>query len=323
MRLPVSLALFLASAVLACAGASAQSDWPQRPVRMLVGFGPGGGTDIVARIIAPALGEALGQAVVVENRPGAGGTVAAAQVAKAAPDGYTAFMLNNGFAVSAVMYRSLPYDPQADLQAVSMVATMPLVVLTGPKSGFADVKGMIDAAKASPGKLNFASVGIGSTQHFAGELLFQIAGLNLLHVPYKGTPNAVAATQTNEAQLLVEVAASVLGQVRGGALKALAVTSATPFPGLPEVPTMRQAGLAEYDVTTWYAMAFPAKTPATVVEKANRALRTALAREDIRKLLANAAFVPETSSPEALQAHIKAEIARWGTVREKSGIKSE
>lgn len=318
MRLPVSLALFAA-----CAAATAQPDWPQRPVRMVVGFGPGGGTDIVARIVAQPLGDALGQPVVVENRPGAGGTVAAAQVAKAAPDGATVFMLNNGFAVSAVMYRALSYDPQADFQPVSMVATMPLVVLTGAKSGFTDLKGLVETSKASPGKLNFASVGIGSTQHFAGELLLQMAGLSLLHVPYKGTPNAIAAVQTNEAQLLVEVAASVLGQVRGGALKALAVTSAAPFPGLPEVPTMRQAGLADYDVTTWYALAFPARTPLAVVEKTNRALRAVLARDEVRKLLANAAFVPEPSTPEALQAHLKAEIARWAAVRDKSGIKPE
>lgn len=318
MRLPVSLALFAA-----CAAATAQPDWPQRPVRMVVGFGPGGGTDIVARIVAQPLGDALGQPVVVENRPGAGGTVAAAQVAKAAPDGATVFMLNNGFAVSAVMYRALSYDPQADFQPVSMVATMPLVVLTGAKSGFTDLKGLVETSKASPGKLNFASVGIGSTQHFAGELLLQMAGLSLLHVPYKGTPNAIAAVQTNEAQLLVEVAASVLGQVRGGALKALAVTSAAPFPGLPEVPTMRQAGLADYDVTTWYALAFPARTPLAVVEKTNRALRAVLARDEVRMLLANATFVPEPSTPEALQAHLKAEIARWAAVRDKSGIKPE
>ncbi len=319
MKSPVSLVLL----VLFAGAAQAQPDWPQRPVRMLVGFGPGGGTDIVARIVAQPLGEALGQPVVVENRPGAGGTVAAAQVAKAAPDGHTAFMLNNGFAVSAVMYRSLPYDPLADFQPVSMVATMPLVVLTGPKAGFSDLKGLLDAARANPGKLNFASVGIGSTQHFAGELLFQIASINLLHVPYKGTPNAVAATQTNEAQLLVEVAAAVLGQVRGGALKALAVTSSGPFAGLPDVPTVRQAGLADYDVTTWYALAFPARTPAAIVEKTNRALRAVLARDEVRKQMANAAFVPESSSPEALQAHVKAEIGRWGGVRDRSGIKAE
>ncbi len=284
----------------------------------------GGGTDIVARIVSAPLGEALGQAVVVENRPGAGGTIAAAQTAKAPPDGHTAFMLNNGFAVAAVMQRSLQYDPHGDFQPVSMVATSPLVVLAGPKAGFADLRGLIETAKASPGKLNFASVGVGSTQHFAGELLFQLAGIELLHVPYKGTPAAIVATQTNEAQLLVEVASTVVGQVRGGALRALAVTSRTRFPGLPETPSVAEAGLAGYDVTTWYALVFPARTPAAVVEKANRTLRVVLAREEVRRQLSNAGFVPsEGSSPEALQAHIRSEISRWGGVREKAGIRQE
>jgi tripartite-type tricarboxylate transporter receptor subunit TctC len=299
----------------------AAQDWPQRPVRMLVGFGAGGGTDILARIAAPAMGAALGQPVVVENRPGAGGTIAANQVAKAEPDGYTSFMLNNGHAVSAVMISPLPYDPVADFQAVSMVATMPLVILAGPRAGFGNLRGLIDVAKHNPGKLNLASVGIGSTQHFAAELFFQTAGIKLVHVPYKGTPNAIAATIANETQLIVEVAAPVVGQIKGGALQALAVTSASRFPGLPDVPTVAEAGLAGYDVTTWYALVFPAKTPAAVVEKARAALAAALAREDVQKQMHNAAFLPSLSTPAELAAHMKSEISRWGAVRDKAGIK--
>ncbi len=320
----VALAFMSSFAAAQQPAPQAPLDWPQRPVRVLVGFGPGGGTDIVARIVAQPLGEALGQPVVIENRPGAGGAVAAAAVAKSAPDGYTAFMANNGFAVAAVMRKALPYDPIGDFQPVGMVATMPLLVLSGPQSGFSDLRGLVAAAKAAPGKLNFANVGLGSTQHFAGVLLLQQAGIQLLPVPYKGTPNAVAATSTNEAQLLVEVAGSVLGQVKGGMLKALAVTSAARFSGLPEVPTVAQAGIPGYDVTTWYAMVFPAKTPAAVVEKANRALKTVLAREDVRRQMANTAFEPsDAGTPEALQAHIKSEIARWGKVREQAGIAQE
>jgi tripartite-type tricarboxylate transporter receptor subunit TctC len=299
----------------------AAQDWPQRPVRMLVGFGAGGGTDILARIAAPAMGAALGQPVVVENRPGAGGTIAANQVAKAEPDGYTSFMLNNGHAVSAVMISPLPYDPVADFQAVSMVATMPLVILAGPRAGFGNLRGLIDVAKHNPGKLNLASVGIGSTQHFAAELFFQTAGIKLVHVPYKGTPNAIAATIANETQLIVEVAAPVVGQIKGGALQALAVTSASRFPGLPDVPTVAEAGLAGYDVTTWYALVFPAKTPAAVVEKTRAALAAALAREDVQKQMHNAAFLPSLSTPAELAAHMKSEISRWGAVRDKAGIK--
>jgi len=267
------------------------------------------------------MGAALGQPVVIENRPGAGGTIAANQVAKAAPDGYTSFMLNNGHAVSAVMISPLPYDPMADFEPVSMVATMPLFIVAGPRAGFGSLQGLIDVAKHNPGKLNLASVGIGSTQHFAAELLFQTAGIELVHVPYKGTPNAIAATTANETQLLVEVAAPVIGQIRGGALNALAVTSATRFPGLPDVPTVAEAGLPGYDVTTWYALVFPAKTPAAIVEKTRAALAAALAREDVQKQMQNAAFLPSQSTPAELAAHMKSEISRWGAVRDKAGIK--
>ena len=305
----------------ALAGQAYAQDWPQRPLRMLVGFGAGGGTDILARIVAPAMGAALGQPVVIENRPGAGGSIAANQVAKSAPDGYTAFMLNNGHAVSAVMISPLPYDPVADFEPVSMVATMPLFILAGPRAGFGSLQGLIEVARLNPGRLNVASVGIGSTQHFAAELFFETAGIKLVHVPYKGTPNAIAATTSNETQLLVEVAAPVIGQIRGGALNALAATSGTRFPGLPEVPTVAEAGLPGYDVTTWYALVFPAKTPAVIVERTRAALRTALAREDVRKLMLNAAFLPSQSTPAELAAHMKSEIARWGAVREKAGIK--
>lgn len=315
---------WLAAILLAVlTGQASAQDWPQRPLRMLVGFGAGGGTDILARIVAPAMGTALGQPVVIENRPGAGGSIAANQVAKSAPDGYTAFLLNNGHAVSAVMIRSLPFHPVEDFQAVSMVATMPLVILAGPRAGFGSLQGLIDVARLNPGKLNLASVGIGSTQHFAAELFFNSAGIRVVHVPYKGTPNAVAATISNETQLLVETVGSVIGQIKGQAVQALAVTSATRFPGLPNVPTAVEAGLPGYDVTTWYALVFPAKTPAAIVEKTRAALRTALAREDVRKLLINAAFLPSESTPGELAAHMRAEIARWGGVRDKTGIKPE
>lgn len=307
--------------IAALAGQAYAQEWPQRPLRLMTGFGAGGGTDILARIVAPAMSTALGHPMVIENRPGAGGSIAANQVAKSAPDGYTAFLLNNGHAVSAVMISPLPYDPVADFEPVSMVATMPLFILAGPRAGFGSLQGLIEVARLNPGRLNLASVGIGSTQHFAAELFFQTAGIKLVHVPYKGTPNAIAATTANETQLLVEVAAPVIGQIRGGALNALAVTTATRFPGLPNVPTVAEAGLPGYDVTTWYALVFPAKTPAAIVEKTRAALHTALAREDVRKLMQNAAFLPGESTPAELAAHMKSEIVRWGAVREKAGIK--
>jgi tripartite-type tricarboxylate transporter receptor subunit TctC len=305
----------------ACSLPAQAQEWPQRPVRMLVGFGAGGGTDILARIVAPSMGAALGQPVVVENRPGAGGSIAANAVAKAEPDGYTAFLLNNGHAVSAVMLPSLPYDPVADFQPVSMVATMPLVVLSGPRAGFGSLQGLIEVARHNPGKLNLASVGIGSTQHFAAELLFHTAGVKLVHVPYKGTPNAVAATVSNETQVLMETVGSVIGQIRGRAVQALAVTSDTRFPGLPQVPTVAEAGLPNYAVTTWYALVLPARTPLAIVEKTRAALHAALEREEVRKQMLNVAFLPSESTPAELGVHLKSEIARWRAVRANAGIK--
>jgi len=304
---------------IASRDASAQP-FPTHPLKILVGYAPGGPADVLARIAAQILAEGLGKPVIVENRPGAGGTIAAHQVATAAADGYTAFLLNNGHAVGAAMYKSLPYDAAGDFLPVTMLATMPLVVVAGPKAPYADLQALIAAARQNPGKLNFASVGVGSTQQFAGELLLQLPAVNLVHVPYKGTPNAIAAMQSGEAHLLVEVAASVLGQVRGGALKALAVTSAQRFPMLPDTPTVAESGIGGYDVTTWYALAFPAKTPPAIVAKVNGGVKTVLQRDDVRKQLANAAFVPETSTPEALAAHLRSEIARWSAVREKAKI---
>jgi len=313
----------LAIGAWACSTAAFAQDYPTRPIRLLVGFGAGGGTDILARIIAPPLGEILGQPVIVENRPGAGGTIAAQQVATAAPDGHTAFLLNNGHAVAAVMYKSLPFDALADFQPVSMVATMPLVVVVSAKAPYSDLPSLIAAAKQDPGRMNFASVGVGSTQQFAGELLLQLTGIKLVHVPYKGTPAAIAAMQSGEAHLLVEVAASVLGQVRGGALKALSVTSAQRFAAMPDVPTVAESGVPGYDVTTWYALAFPAKTAAGIVARMNGAIRAVIGREEVRKQMANAAFVADASTPEALASHLRSEIARWAAVRDTAGIQPQ
>lgn len=313
----------IAISVAAVATAASAQDYPTRPIRLLVGFGAGGGTDILARIVAPPLGEVLGQPVVVENRPGAGGTIAAHQVATAAADGHTAFLLNNGHAVAAVMYKSLPFDSVADFQPVSMVATMPLVVVASAKAPHADLPSLIAAARQDPGRMNFASVGVGSTQQFAGELLLQLTGAKLVHVPYKGTPAAIVAMQSGEAHLLVEVAASVLGQVRGGTLKALAVTSAQRFAAMPDVPTVAESGVPGYDVTTWYALAFPAKTPPAVVARMHGAIRTVVGRDEVRRQMTNAAFVAETSSPEALGSHLRSEIGRWAGVRDKAGIQQQ
>jgi len=276
-------------------------EWPQRPVRMLVGFGAGGGTDILARIVAPQMGVALGQPVVVENRPGAGGSIAANAVAKAEPDGYTAFLLNNGHAVSAVMLPSLPYDPVADFQPVSMVATMPLVILSGPRAGFGSLQGLIEVARHNPGKLNLASVGIGSTQHFAAELLFHTAGVKLVHVPYKGLGGMLNDLVAGHVQVGVVALQSVQPHLQSGRLRML----------------------GELEVQTWYGVFAPAGTPPAVVAKLNADFDALLQDAQMREFLAKQGMTAGGGSPERLGGLVQRELARWTRVVKLAGIKAD
>ena len=217
------------------------SGWPTRPIRLVVGFGAGGGTDIAARLVAEPLAEILGSPVVVENRPGAGGMTAADAVAKSPKDGYTALMMSNAHAISAVMYKTLSYDPVNDFQMVSMVATAGLVLVTRPDFPGKDVAGVLAAVRANPGKLNFGSAGVGTTQQFAGELMKQTGGLNITHVPYRTTPAAVTGLRAGDVDYLFELVQPVQGQIQSGDLKAIAVTSPEQNPILPEVPTFNRA----------------------------------------------------------------------------------
>jgi tripartite-type tricarboxylate transporter receptor subunit TctC len=269
------------------------SGWPTRPIRLVVGFGAGGGTDIAARLVAEPLAEILGSPVVVENRPGAGGMTAADAVAKSPKDGYTALMMSNAHAISAVMYKTLRYDPVNDFQMVSMVATAGLVLVARPDFLGNDVAGVLAVVRANPGKLNFGSAGVGTTQQFAGELMKQTAGLNVTHVPYAGD------------------------------LKAIAVTSPERNPILPEVPTFKESGMPDYDVTSWYGIAFPSGTPPAIVQKTNNAMRQLLARENVGKRVAALGARVRSSAPEELKVHIEGEIVKWKTVREMAGIERE
>lgn len=309
-----------ALAGMVCAGPAAAQEWPSKPVRVMVGFGPGGGTDIAARFVAQPLSELLGQPVVVENRPGAGGSAAADYVAKAPKDGYTALMMSNAHAISAVMYKSLPYDPVKDFQMVSMVGTAGLVLVTSPDFPARDLGGVIAEVKAHPGKYNFGSSGVGTTQHFSGELMRQRAGLDMKHIPYRSAPAVVAALRGNEVQLVFELIQAVQGQIRSGDLRAIAVTSAQRFPALPDVPTLQEGGLAGFDVTSWYGVSFPAGTPKAAVEKTGTAMRELLGRDAVKKQLADIAMVAHSSSPEELSSHVAEEIAKWHGVRDTAGI---
>ncbi|WP_341705771.1 tripartite tricarboxylate transporter substrate binding protein [Ferrovibrio sp.] len=319
----LAIGMAVSAATVLAAQPAVADEWPSRPVRMVVGFGAGGGTDIIARIVAQPLSEALGQPVVVENKPGAGGTIGADTVAKAEKDGYSIFMMNNGHAVSANLYKKLPFDAEKDFAPVSLVATMPLVIAVNNDLKAGNLKELVALAKAEPNKVRFASVGVGSTQHFVGTVFRMMAGIQLRHVPYKGTPAAVAATRSGEVEMLVEVASPVIGQIRGGELKALAVTSAERYPVLPDVPTVAEAGLKGFDISTWYGLAFPAGTPAAIVTKMNQAIHKALAQDSVRKQILDAAFIPATNTPQAFTAHLASEIKRWGGVMKDAEVQQQ
>jgi tripartite-type tricarboxylate transporter receptor subunit TctC len=295
-------------------------DWPTRPIRIVVGFGAGGGTDIAARIIGQPLSEILGQPVVIENRVGAGGTTAAHAVTTAPKDGYTALMMSNAHVIAPVMYKTVPYDSVKDFAMISMIGTAGLIVVTHPDFPAKTLRELIDVLKASPGKYNFASPGVGTTQHFAGELMGQLAGVQMTHIPFRGTPAALAALVGKQVDLTFELIQPVLGHIQSGSLRAVAVTSPERFPSVPEAPTVAESGLPGYDVTSWYGLALPAGTPAPIVGKMTDGLRQALARESIGQQIRTAGALPKSSTPEELRDHVAREIARWSEVREKAGI---
>jgi tripartite-type tricarboxylate transporter receptor subunit TctC len=308
-----------AATALVPAGAGAQ-DWPTRPVHVIVGAGPGGGTDIVTRIIGQQLTEVLGQAVVVENRQGPANLLAAGALVKAAKDGYTSYMINNSHGVVGALYKNLPFDPVTDFSFVSFTGVAGLVLVTRKDFPAGNVQELIAAAKSQPGKLNFSSVGNGTTQHFSGELFRQLAGIDVKHIPYRSTPASVTGLLGGEVDFTFELVQAVIGQVRAGQLKALAVTSPVRDAALPEFPTVAESGLPSFQVMSWYGLTMPAGTPEPIIARMNKALHEVLAREDIRAALVKVGATAKTSTPEELRQHVINEIAKWNDVREKAGI---
>lgn len=317
---PLFRSALAGAAALTLATGAFAAEWPERPVHVVVAYGAGGGTDTLSRMVAEPLSEVLGQPVVIDNRPGAGGTIGADAAAKADPDGYTMYMMANGHTVAAAMYKELPYDPVEDFQPVSVVARMPLVVVARPDFEASNLEELVALAKEKPGELTFASVGVGSSQHFAGALLAETLGVDVVHIPYQKTPEALAAVLSGEVDMLVEVLAPVVGQVQAGDIKALAVTSAERHPALPDVGTVAEAGHDDYDVATWYGLTFPAGTPAEIVEQANAAVQKAVADEDLQKKALESGYVISGSTPDAFGDQISSDVERWQKVREDAGI---
>lgn len=322
-RFPIACILASVLAAMAATPTAAQ-DWPQRTVKLVVGYGAGGGTDLVARIVAQALQEKLKQPFVVENKVGASGIVGADSVAKSDKDGYTLYLVNNAHIIVGVMNKTLPYDTLSSFEPVGQVATGSLVIAARPDFPAKNVKELIDLAKSSPGKITFASVGAGTTQHFTGELLMQIAGINMLHVPFRNSPAAISGVMGKHVDLMFDTVSAVLGPVQGGELRALAVTGRERYPSIPEVPTAIESGLLpDYEVTTWYGLVAPAGTPKPVIERINKALSEIVKDEAVKERLAKVGAVAASSSVEGFRDHMRSELKRWGAVREAAKIEQQ
>jgi len=325
------IAWLLAALLLGAAGAAAAQNsstgsgqaYPVKPVKLIVPFAAGGVADITARVLAQKMSDTIGQQVLVDNRPSAGGIVASEAVAKADPDGYTLLFITNGNAVSATLFKSLPYDTVKDFAPVSTVGFFDLVVLVNAGSKIASLEELIRLAKASPGKLNIGTINIGSTQNLAAELFKSMTGIDAQVIPFKATPAVVTSLRGGEVQAAFEILAPVLPQIKGGAVKALAVTSNRRFAGLPDVPTVAEAGVPGYQASSWNGVAAPARTPAAVVDKLNREIRAAVSSADVKRRLEELGVDARASTPAELRKLLVSEIAKWGDVIERAKIEKQ
>jgi tripartite-type tricarboxylate transporter receptor subunit TctC len=279
--------------------------------------------DITARVLAQKMSETLRQQVLVENRPSAGGIIASEAVAKAEPDGYTLLFITNGNAVSVSLFKSLPYDTLGDFAPVSTVGFFDLVLIVDSGSKIGSVRELVAFARANPNQLNLGTINVGSTQNLAAELFKSMSGIDAQVVPFKTTPAVVAALKGGDVQAAFEILAPVLGQIRGGALKPLAVTSDKRYAGLPGVPTVAESGVPGYQASSWNGVAAPAKTPKAVIERLNREVNAAVAAPEVRRRLQELGVEARGGTPEALGALLLAEIAKWRAVIERARIEKQ
>ena len=301
-------------------GSAADAPYPNRPIRMLIGLPPGGPTDVVARIVAPKLGDALGQQIIVDNRTGAGGLIAAETAAKAPPDGYTLlFGAVSYSAIFASLYKKLPYDPVKDFAPISLVTKVPNVLVVNPALPVRTVSDFIAHAKANPGKLSYGSSGSGTSLHLAMELLKKQTGIEVLHVPYKGGPAAILDLIGGQIQVMFDNAPGQIPHIRSGKTRALGITSAKRNSRLPGVPTMIEAGVPGFEVTSWYGVFAPAHVPEPVLAKLNEQLVKVLNLPEIRERMAELGIEPAPTTREEFAAFQKSEVARWAQVVKDSG----
>src|SRR3954453_6589444 len=310
--------------VAVLSGVAPAADYPSRPVIIVVAFTPGGPSDVLSRLIAKRLQEILHQPFIVENRPGAGGNIAAEQVKNADPDGYTLLMGNNSIlATNAALYKKLGYDAQKDFAPISLVGTQPNILVVNPSVPANSMAELIALAKASPGQLNFASSGFGAAAHLAGELFKTEAKINIVHVPYKGAAPALQDVMAGHVQMMFATAASVIGLIKSNKVRALAVTTPKRTALLPELPTVDELGIKGFDATTWHGLAAPAGTPKDIIGTLNFATVAALKDPATQKSLIDLGVDIVGDSPKEFEAYIKAEIPKWTAVVKQSGAQVE
>jgi tripartite-type tricarboxylate transporter receptor subunit TctC len=294
--------------------------YPDKPIRFIMPMAPGGVTDIVGRIVSQKITEQLGKPLVLEHRSGAGGNVGLEHTAHSRPDGYTIVLGSGSLSISPAIYKKLKYDPINDLSPVSMTANVPAVVVIHPSQPFRTLKELVEYAKANPGKLHFGSSGVGTANHLTGELLANIAKIDLKHVPYKGAGPALTALMSGEIQIMMTAFSSALQHINSGRFRALAMCSRERSPSLPDVPTAKEAGIDGYEVSNWYGILAPGGTPRDIINRLNGAWVKSMAMSDTKQLMRNAGVEPLLSTPEEMGEFIRSEISRWSKVVEDAKI---
>jgi tripartite-type tricarboxylate transporter receptor subunit TctC len=323
MNNTVAILLASSAAVFVASSADAQN-YPSRPIRIIAQFQPGTSTDILARVIAQKLGESLGQQVVVDNRPGAGGIVGTELGARAAPDGYTLTMgVSSAFGINPSLYSKLPYDAVRDFAPISNIALTPQTLVTGPSYPAKTVKELVAIAKAKPGAISFASLGSGSTSHLTMEMFKSAAGIQLNHVPYKGSPTAHADVMTGQVPIMFDAIPAVLPHVKSGKLRGLGIGTKTRSALLPDVPTIAESGYPGFEAVGWIGIVAPAKTPVAVLDKLNAEIVRMLKDPDVKERLNTLAFTPVSGTRAEFGAFIQSEIAKWGKAVKESGAKAD
>lgn len=316
-----TLACLVLAAGTLLAPATHAADWPNKPIQLVIPYPPGGSADLLARPLAIQLQQQLGQSVVLEYKPGAGGTLASQYVARAKPDGYTVLMVLAAHAINDSLYPKLPYDTRKDFAPVSLVANLPMIIVASNKLPARNVQDLVHAAKAAPGTLTFGSAGNGNTGHLAGELFSSTAGVRMTHVPYKGSSGVVNAMLAGDIDLTFDSISTSMPHIRSGKLRALGVTSPARSALAPEVPTVQEQGFKDFDVTGWYAIVAPTGIQPEITQRLSTEIATALRQPQLRMQLAAGGYEPVGSSPEELKTHIDREITRWAAVVKSTGAR--